>query len=261
MAPARTRRIRLRRRAAARAPRATQRSREPRSRRRPAAHASARATLGAATAPRIAAVLATRCQNTELTPEARNLAAVRDAGAVPGQPRARAARREPADARTAGSKRRPKVTAANSSRRTTSRTSRPSGETPVDRIRATGYIPGPNVGYVIGENLAWGTYDAGHAAGDRRRLDRLAGPPREHPRIAVHAKPASASRPAVPASLGDGAPGATYAQEFGVIIALRRRPPPRPHVVHRSLLWPDQRKEVVLTLSDSSCGTLEVTGR
>ncbi len=34
----------------------------------------------------------------------------------------------------------------------------PSGETPVDRIRATGYIPGPSVGYVIGENLAWGTY-------------------------------------------------------------------------------------------------------
>ena len=29
----------------------------------------------------------------------------------------------------------------------------------------------------------------------------------------------------------------------------------------RSLLWRDQRKEVVLTLADSSCGTLEVTGR
>ena len=29
----------------------------------------------------------------------------------------------------------------------------------------------------------------------------------------------------------------------------------------RSLLWPDQRKEVVHTLSHSSCGTLEVTGR
>src|SRR5208337_2711679 len=35
----------------------------------------------------------------------------------------------------------------------------PSGETPVDRIRETGYIPSPSVGYVIGENLAWGTYD------------------------------------------------------------------------------------------------------
>ena len=34
----------------------------------------------------------------------------------------------------------------------------PSGETPVDRIRDTGYIPSPSDGYVIGENLAWGTY-------------------------------------------------------------------------------------------------------
>ncbi len=29
----------------------------------------------------------------------------------------------------------------------------------------------------------------------------------------------------------------------------------------RSLPWLDQRKEVVQTLSHSSCGTLEVTGR
>lgn len=29
----------------------------------------------------------------------------------------------------------------------------------------------------------------------------------------------------------------------------------------RPLLWQYQRKEVVLTSSDSSCGTLEVTGR
>ena len=27
----------------------------------------------------------------------------------------------------------------------------------MDRIRETGYIPGPADGYVIGENLAWGT--------------------------------------------------------------------------------------------------------
>ena len=33
----------------------------------------------------------------------------------------------------------------------------PSGLTPVQRIRTTGYIPSSEVGYVIGENLAWGT--------------------------------------------------------------------------------------------------------
>jgi len=34
----------------------------------------------------------------------------------------------------------------------------PAGETPVQRIQSTtDYLPGPKVGYVIGENLAWGT--------------------------------------------------------------------------------------------------------
>ena len=37
----------------------------------------------------------------------------------------------------------------------------PDGETPVERIQATGYIPSPFDGYVLGENLAWGTYELG----------------------------------------------------------------------------------------------------
>ncbi len=93
----------------------------------------------------------------------------------------------------------------------------PAGETPVDRIRDTGYIPGPSVGYVIGENLAWGTYQLstpaaivaawiaspGHLANILEAQYRETG-------IGV--------TPAVPASLSGGSPGATYAQEFGVII-------------------------------------------
>jgi uncharacterized protein YkwD len=93
----------------------------------------------------------------------------------------------------------------------------PSGETPVERIRLTGYIPSPSDGYVIGENLAWGTYQLatpqaiasawfaspGHLANILEAQYRQTG-------IGV--------TPAVPESLGAGAPGATYAQEFGVII-------------------------------------------
>jgi uncharacterized protein YkwD len=93
----------------------------------------------------------------------------------------------------------------------------PTGETPVDRIRTTGYIPGPAVGYVIGENLAWGTYSLatpqaivaawvaspGHLANILEAQYRQTG-------IGVIA--------AVPAAFGGGAPGATYAQEFGVIV-------------------------------------------
>ncbi len=93
----------------------------------------------------------------------------------------------------------------------------PSGVTPVDRVRASGYIPGPDSGYVIGENLAWGTLNLatpqsivsawvaspGHLANILETQYQATG-------IGVVA--------AVPPSLADGQPGATYAQEFGVIL-------------------------------------------
>ena len=50
---------------------------------------------------------------------------------------------------------------------------------PRDRLH-----PELEVGYVIGENLAWGTLSLATPAGDRRRLGRLARAPREHPRSA-----------------------------------------------------------------------------
>jgi uncharacterized protein YkwD len=93
----------------------------------------------------------------------------------------------------------------------------PSGVTPVQRIESTGYVPGPTVGYVLGENLAWGTLSLstpqaivnawvaspGHLANILESQYKDTG-------IGVVAS--------VPPSLGDGQPGATYAQEFGVIL-------------------------------------------
>jgi uncharacterized protein YkwD len=93
----------------------------------------------------------------------------------------------------------------------------PSGETPVDRIRATGYIPGASVGYVIGENLAWGTY--GLATPQAIVSAWIASP--GHLANILEAKYTETGigiSAAVPAALANGAPGATYAQEFGVII-------------------------------------------
>ena len=92
----------------------------------------------------------------------------------------------------------------------------PGGATPVDRVRATGYLPGPPAGYVIGENLAWGTLSLatpqaivsawiaspGHLANILEGQYRDTG-------IAII--------PQVPVSLANGAAGATYVQEFGVI--------------------------------------------
>jgi len=93
----------------------------------------------------------------------------------------------------------------------------PSGLTPVGRVRGTGYIPSTTVGYVIGENLAWGTLSLatpeaivaawsaspGHLANILESQYHDTG-------IGVVAQ--------VPGTLANGAPGATYAQEFGVIL-------------------------------------------
>ncbi len=93
----------------------------------------------------------------------------------------------------------------------------PSGETPVDRIRATGYIPAPSDGYVIGENLAWGTYSLATA---QSIVSAWIASPGHLANIleAKYTETGIAIATAVPASLANGAPGATYAQEFGVIV-------------------------------------------
>lgn len=164
----------------------------------------------------IAGVLATPCANTELTPSAENLALIRasvlclinreraEHGLIPLAVNPRL--------ETAAEEHCAELIASDYFAHIS-----PSGETPVDRIRKTGFIPGPSVGYVIGENLAWGTYglatpqaivsawiaSPGHLANILETQYRETG-------IGIV--------PAVPASLGGGNPGATYAQEFGVII-------------------------------------------
>ena len=182
----------------------------------PAAAAPPQPSSAERTAATIAAVLAAPCPNTELTPEAGNIALVRAAILCLIN------RKRAEDAESP-------LTANPELERAAENHCEemiaddyfahisPSGETPVDRIRDTGYIPGPNDGYVIGENLAWGTYQLstpqaiasawfaspGHLANSLEAQYQETG-------IAI--------TPAVPASLAPGATGATYAQEFGVII-------------------------------------------
>jgi uncharacterized protein YkwD len=93
----------------------------------------------------------------------------------------------------------------------------PGGLTPVGRVRSTGYIPNPTVGYVIGENLAWGTLSlatpeaivAAWLASPGHLANILEGQYRDTG-VGVVSE--------VPSMLANGAPGATYAQEFGVIV-------------------------------------------
>ena len=93
----------------------------------------------------------------------------------------------------------------------------PSGETPVDRIRTTGYIPNSQVGYVIGENLAWGTYTL---STPQAIVAAWVASPGHLANIleSQYTETGIGVTPSVPQSLGEGNPGATYAQEFGVII-------------------------------------------
>jgi uncharacterized protein YkwD len=163
----------------------------------------------------IANVLATPCQNTEIAPEASNLALYRAAvlclinkerasnGRSPLQ--ANADLEEVAEGHTA------ELVQDNYFAHVT-----PSGETPVDRVRASGYIPSSSDGYVIGENLAWGTYTL---ASPHAIVEAWIASPGHLANIleAQYTETGIGVTPAVPLSLGEGEPGATVAQEFAVI--------------------------------------------
>ena len=173
---------------------------------------------GAAPSPsaQIAAALSAQCANTEITPEAGNLPVVR-AAVLCLINRVRAEHGEAPlvtnpDLERAAEEHSQELVADDYFAHVS-----PSGLTPVRRIEATGYVPGPSFGYVLGENLAWGTLNLstpqqivqawvaspGHLANILESQYKDTG-------IGITA--------AVPPSLADGEAGATYAQEFGVIL-------------------------------------------
>lgn len=178
--------------------------------------ANAQASLAERDAATIAAVLATPCQNTELTPEPANIALVRTAVlCLINRKRAEnneSPLKQSAQLEQAAEGHCTELIADDYFAHVS-----PSGETPVDRIRDTGYIPSPSVGYVIGENLAWGTYQL---STPQAIVSAWIASPGHLANIleAQYTETGIAVTPAVPASLAAGAPGATYAQEFGVII-------------------------------------------
>jgi len=164
----------------------------------------------------IAGVLATPCSNTEVSPSAENIALVRAAvnclinrvRAEHGlNPLTMNARLE-----SAAESHCAELISANYFAHVA-----PDGETPVDRIRKTGYIPGPSVGYVIGENLAWGTYSL---ATPQSIVSAWIASPGHLANIleSQYKETGIGIVPAVPQAMGGGNPGASYAQEFGVII-------------------------------------------
>jgi uncharacterized protein YkwD len=181
-----------------------------------AAATKSAAEAAASQAARIAKVLATPCQNTQLTPEPANLALVRAAVLCLINTERAQNGREPleADARL-------EAAAENHGREMISvdyfAHIAPSGETPVDRIRNTGYIPSSEDGYVIGENLAWGTLTLSTPEAIVKAW--IASP--EHLANILEAKYRQTGidvEPEVPTVLAEGVQGALYTQEFGVIV-------------------------------------------
>ncbi|HEY3866497.1 MAG TPA: CAP domain-containing protein [Solirubrobacteraceae bacterium] len=164
----------------------------------------------------IARVLATPCTNTELTPEAGNIEAIDAAtlclvnqerarnGELPLQPNAKLAQAAQGHSEEMISEDYFAHIA-------------PSGLTPVQRVAATGYVPNAQVGYTLGENIAWGTLQlstpsaivAAWLASPEHLANILYSPYRDT---------AIGVAPEAPPSLGEGQPGAVYSQEFGIIV-------------------------------------------
>jgi uncharacterized protein YkwD len=93
----------------------------------------------------------------------------------------------------------------------------PSGQTLLMRIEASGFIPNGNVGYTLGENIAWGTLWLGTPRGivkawmesPGHRANILNGSYR-YTGVGVD--------PDLPRSMSSGQAGGMYTQDFGTII-------------------------------------------
>jgi uncharacterized protein YkwD len=164
----------------------------------------------------IAQVLATPCQNTDLTPTPANLPLVRAAVLCLINTERAQHGEEPLQ-----SDRRLEVAAESHGREMLAVDYfdhiSPSGVTPVDRVREAGYFPSSEVGYVVGENLAWGTLSLSTPEAIVKAW--IASP--EHLANILEAKYRDTGidvQPEVPHALAEGVEGGLYTQEFGVIV-------------------------------------------
>jgi uncharacterized protein YkwD len=164
----------------------------------------------------IASTLAGPCQNTQLTPTPENLQAIREATfCLINQERARnnllplhLNQQLQQAAQTHTQQMISEDYFAHLS---------PAGKTPLQRVTATGYLPNAQVGYTIGENIAWGTLNL---ATPQAIVDAWIASP-EHLANILESKYQDTGigvEPTVPASLSEGQPGGIYSQTFGVII-------------------------------------------
>lgn len=172
-------------------------------------------TVQASPQATIASVLSTPCQNTELMPEAGNIEQVEQATlCLVNQERARDDElplQLNVKLAQAAESHCQEMISQNYFAHVA-----PDGETPLQRIEATGYIPNSHVGYTLGENIAWGTLSL---ATPSSIVAAWIASPEHLANIldSAYRETAMGVVAAVPASLAEGQAGALYAQEFGVI--------------------------------------------
>jgi uncharacterized protein YkwD len=173
-------------------------------------------TVATAQALTIANVLATPCENTQVVPEASNLPLVRESVLCLINTERAQHGKEPlqADAHleSAAESHGKEMLALDYFAHVA-----PSGLTPVERITKTGYLPSSEVGYVLGENLAWGTLSL--ATPEAIVKAWIASP--EHLANILEGKYRDTGidvEPSAPESLAEGVQAALYTQEFGVIV-------------------------------------------
>lgn len=163
----------------------------------------------------IASVLSTTCENTNLMPEAANLEAIRAATlCLINQERARHGERPlhlNADLQSAAQRHSEAMVSEDYFEHVS-----PDGETPLDRVMRSGYVPSSEVGYTLGENIAWATL--GLATPHAIVASWIASP--EHLANILEARYVDTGigvDPQAPSSLAEDQQGAVYSEEFGVI--------------------------------------------
>jgi uncharacterized protein YkwD len=93
----------------------------------------------------------------------------------------------------------------------------PSGDTPLSRMRAAGYIYSARIGYEVGENIGWGTLWL--ATPNAIVAAWMASPDHRANILDAHFHDTAIGvSPRAPSSLAHGQSGAIYTQDFGVII-------------------------------------------
>lgn len=94
----------------------------------------------------------------------------------------------------------------------------PSGSSPLDRMRASGYIYSSQLGYEVGENIAWGTL---WLASPQSIVSSWMASPEHRANIldAGYRETGIGVSPHPPASLSGGQAGGLYTQDFGTVFS------------------------------------------